>query len=267
MIGVFDSGIGGLTVLKEILRELPQYDYLYFGDTLHVPYGNRSDDAVYSLTRDACDYLFNQGCRLIIIACNTASAKALRKLQQEYLPPLRVSLPDLNILGVIRPVAEEVARRSTGLAGVIGTRGTVNSNVYVIELSKLNAALRIVQQACPLLVPLIEENWLKRKEIKSILRYYLRPLKLAKINTLILGCTHYPLLINQIRRIMGKRCLIPHPGEIVAKSLGDYLRRHPEIEKILTRAGTRKYVVTDLTLQFQQMAQRFLGDTVKIEKI
>lgn len=254
-------------MLKEILRELPRYDYLYFGDTLHVPYGNRSDEAVFGLTRQACDYLFNQGCKLIIIACNTASAKALRKLQQEYLPPLRVKSPNLNILGVIRPVAEKIVKISRGKTGVIGTRGAVNSNAYVIELNKLKPALSVVQQACPLLVPLIEENWLKRKEIKSILRYYLRPLKSVEIDTLILGCTHYPLLIEQIRRTMGRKCLVPHPGEIVASSFKDYLVRHPEIEAGLSRGGSRKYVVTDLTLQFQQLAQRFMGQVIKIEKI
>ena len=288
MIGVFDSGLGGLTVLKEIIKVLPEYDYMYFGDTLHVPYGNRSDKAIYDLTKNACDYLFEHGCTLIIIACNTATAKALRKLQQEYLPVRNIGTCDLprsldslgmtgageqaesnklNILGVIRPVAEEIARLNNQRVGVIGTRGTVNSEAYVIELKKLNEALKITQQACPLLVPMIEEGWLKRKEMKSVLRYYLRPLRDAQVETLILGCTHYPLLLKQIRSMMGKKCFVPNPGEIVAGSLKDYLARHPEMAITLTKNKTRRYLVTDLNDNFQKTAERFLGEKIVLEQI
>lgn len=306
MIGVFDSGLGGLTVLKEITKVLPEYDYLYFGDTLHVPYGNRSDKAIYDLTKNACDYLFDHGCKLIIIACNTATAKALRRLQQEYLPARNIRMGDLhrslpptqiprfprddsfgghgdslgmtrageqvalnklNILGVIRPVAEEIARLKTRRIGVIGTRGTVNSESYVIELKKLDERLSVVQQACPLLVPMIEEGWMKRKETKSILRYYLRPLKNAQVETLILGCTHYPILLQQIRNIMGKKCFVPNPGEIVARSLKDYLVRHSEIEKQLSKNGTQQYFVTDLNDNFKRIASCFLDKKIEIKEI
>lgn len=267
MIGIFDSGLGGLTILKEIKKELPEYDYLYFGDTLHVPYGNRSDEAVFELTQNACEYLFAHGCQLIILACNTASARALRRLQQEYLPQKRKKNPNINILGVIRPLAEEIARTGKKTVGVIGTRGTINSKSYVTEIHKISPKLSVEQAACPLLVPLIEENWLDRKETKSILRYYLRPLKLKHVETLILGCTHYPMLVKQIKQTMGKNCGVPNPGEIVAASLKNYLERHPEIETQLTKKSKRKYVVTDLNENFKQIAGRFLGEKIKVEKV
>jgi len=282
MIGVFDSGLGGLTILKEIKKELPNYDYLYYGDTLHVPYGNRSDQAVYQLTKNACDYLFSRGCKLIILACNTASARALRRLQQEYLPERQAkqsgkarrvannllhstrSRNTENILGVIRPLAEFIAAEKHELVGVIGTRGTINSGAYKNEVGKLNEKIKIEQVACPLLVPLIEENWINHKETKSILRYYLRSLKLKQVETLILGCTHYPILMKQIRGVMGRRCLVPNPGEIVARSLKDYLTRHPEMETGLEQNGKLEFVVTDLNENFKQVAQRFWGESIDV---
>lgn len=275
MIGIFDSGLGGLTILKEIKRVLPEYDSLYFGDTMHVPYGNRSKQAVFELTKKACDYLFSQGCNLIVIACNTATALALRKLQQEYLPVLNNdpnSKIKKNILGVTRPMAEAAAKAAKSRIGVVGTRGTVNSNVYVLELNKLaeqeNSGkvfpFKIFQQACPMLVPLIEEGMVHRKETKSILRYYLRPLKTAQVDTLILGCTHYPMLMRQIKGIMGKRCQVLNPSEIVADSLKNYLSRHLEIEKSLAKNAKRDYIVTDLNENFQKMAEKFLGEKIKI---
>jgi len=269
MIGIFDSGLGGLTVLKEIKKKLPAYDYMYLGDTLHLPYGNRSDEAVFVLTKNACEYLFAQGCHLIIIACNTATAAALRRLQQEYLPAIRVEKGGeaRNILGVVRPVAEEVARLSKGTVGVIGTRGTIAADVYVKELQAVKPELRVEQVATPMLVPLIEENWLRRPETKSIVRYYLRPLKLKKVDTLILGCTHYPLLLREIRGIMGTSCVVPNPAEIVANSLVDYLARHPEIETKLGRSRQRIYRVTDLNKNFVLLAKRFLGEDVSIDQV
>jgi len=268
MIGIFDSGLGGLTVLKEVKSLLPQYDYLYFGDTLHVPYGGRSQEAVFDLTKNACQYLFDNGCRLVILACNTASAKALRQLQREYLPEVKKKLgDDINILGVIRPVAEEIARSSAGKVGVIATIGTVKSKTYETELLTQKGSLKVYEQACPLLVPLIEENWIKRKELKSILRYYLRPLKEKKVDTLILGCTHYPLILRQVRGIMGKSCAVPNPAQIVAVSLKDYLLRHLEIAKSLKSESTVKYVVTDLNENFQALANKFLGENIIINKI
>src|SRR3989344_3842504 len=174
MIGIFDSGIGGLTITKEVLRQLPKYQLLYLGDTARTPYGNRSQELIYKFTKQAVDYLFKQGCQLIIIACNTASAEALRKIQQEWLPS---HYPDRKVLGVIRPVAEEAAKVSRfGRVGVVGTRGTVVSGAYERELKALRPDITVYQQACPLLVPLVEEGWQDRPETMKIISNYLRPL-------------------------------------------------------------------------------------------
>ncbi|MFH0987776.1 MAG: glutamate racemase [Parcubacteria group bacterium] len=278
MIGVFDSGLGGLTILKEIQRVLPKYDYLYFGDTMHLPYGNRSRESIYELTRNGCEYLFGQGCDLIILACNTATAQALRKLQCEYLPVVNRALGEKdkkNILGVTRPMAEAAVKRATNKIGVIGTRGTVGSGVYPAEFEKLARddadslipRLKIYQQACPLLVPLIEEGYANRPETKTILKQYLKPLKKAGVDMLILGCTHYPLLLRQIRQFMGATCQVLNPGKIVAGSLRDYLVRHPEVERQVTRGGQRQYLVTDLNNNFQALATRFLGEEIKVRLI
>lgn len=293
MIGIFDSGLGGLTVLKAIKEKLPQYDYLYFGDTMHVPYGNRSRESVYILTKNACDFLFNQGCKLIIIACNTATALALKKLQSEYLierqarltgqvkqqvdltiktglsysPKLSRLVNSENIFGVVHPVAEYFAKKGGEKIGVIGTRGTIDSNIYKDEIYALNSDVKIFQKATPLLVPLIEENYFKKSVIKKILRDYLNVLKLKHLNSLILGCTHYPILIKQIKQVMGKKCFVPDPAQIVAESLVDYLTRHPEIENNLNRSGKTRYVVTDLNNNYKQVASLFLKEKFQIEKI
>jgi glutamate racemase len=199
MIGIFDSGIGGLTVAKEVFKQLPEYQVLYLGDTARTPYGNRSQDLIYKFTEQAVDYLFKQGCYLVVIACNTASAKALRKLQQEWLP---VKYPERRILGVIRPIAEESAELSrTKRIGVVGTKGTVSSKAYEFELKKIDPTIEVFQQACPLLVPLVEEGWKNKMVTGKIIRGYLRPLKFRQIDTLILGCTHYPMLMHYFKNI------------------------------------------------------------------
>ncbi len=291
MIGIFDSGLGGLTVLKEIRKVLPAYDYMYLGDTLHLPYGNRSDEAIFELSRRACDYLFSQGCKLIIIACNTASAKALRKLQQEYLPAVNLQISPLllrqaqdsvemtnkNILGVVRPVAEKIAKLGYEKIGMIGTKGTVNSNIYVLELkeqmikeqrsSEAEFKISVEQQATPLLVPLIEEGWLNEPETESILSKYLKPLQEKGVQCLILGCTHYPLLIKKIKKILGPSCYVPNPSEIVAESLKDYLIKHSELEKKLPKNGRVSYFVTDLNDNFRQVAEALFGEKIKITKV
>jgi len=266
MIGVFDSGLGGLTVLKELKKYNPQESYIYLGDTLHVPYGNRSDEAVYELTQKACAFLFKRGCRLVIIACNTATAKALRRLQQNYLPKINSPKKPLNILGVIRPVAEFVAQKSSGRVGILGTRGTVNSQAYVVELKHQKKTLEVFQQAAPLLVPLIEEGWLKSAEIDSILEKYLVVLKKKKVDTLILGCTHYPVILKKIRTQLSRKCFVPNPGEIVAVSLRDYLKRHPEYS-FPTKKALTKYYVTDLSENFKEIAEQFLKEKINIKKI
>lgn len=265
MIGIFDSGIGGLTVVKSIQSLLPQYAIMYLGDTARVPYGNRSPDLVYEFTRQGIDFLFRNGCSLIIVACNTASAEALRKLQQEY---LKEKYPEKRVLGVIRPLVEEAKKiTKNNKVGVIGTRGTVLSQAYVRELFAQNSTIEVFQSAAPLLVPIIEEGWSKRQEAKKILKYYLRPLKDKKIDTLILGCTHYQMLLSLTREIMGKRCAVLNSAEIVSQSLVGYLARHSEIEATLEKNSNYKYYVTDITEIFRQNAQKVLGKNISLEKV
>jgi glutamate racemase len=265
MLGIFDSGLGGLTVVKEIRRQLPDYQLLYLGDTARTPYGNRSKDLIYQFTQQAVDFLFKQGCQLIILACNTASAEALRQIQQVWLPS---HYPSQRVLGVIRPVVEQAAEVSRfGRIGVVGTRGTIDSGAYQRELKAQNPKIFVWQQACPLLVPLVEEGWLKRPETKKILRYYLRPLKQQKIDTLILGCTHYPILFKHFQQISGSHIQVLDSAKIVAEKLKDYLNRHPEIETKLVKGKNHRFLVTDLTPTFQINAEKWLGQKIRLEKI
>ncbi len=256
LIGVFDSGLGGLTVFKNLLQELPDYNYVYLGDNAHLPYGNKSPETIYRYSREAVKFLFAEGCNLILIACNTASAQALRRLQQEYLP---AHYPQRRILGVIRPLAEAAGKNQTHRVGVIGTKATINSGAYVSEIKKLWPKLEVFQQSAPLLVPLIEEGWLKKPESKMILKKYLRPLKNKNLDLLILGCTHYPLLYKDIKRLMGRRCFVPDPGQIVAESLKDYLKRHPELELETVAEPKRRYYTTDNPEFFSAWAKKLLG--------
>lgn len=266
MIGIFDSGLGGLIAFKEIQKVLPDYSYIYLGDTLRSPYGGRSQEAVYEFTEKAVDFLFKKGCQLIIVACNTASSEALRKLQEEYLPKLNDK--SKNILGVVRPIAEEANEVSkTKRIGVVGTKATINSNVYEVELQNLSKKIKAFQKACPLLVPLIEESYTKRPEAKKILKNYLRSLKDDNIDTLILGCTHYPILLKEFERIMGKRVKVMDSSKIIARKLKDYLVRHPKIEKKLEKKKKTEYLVTDLTQNFEEMSQKILSKKVKFEKV
>lgn len=261
-IGVFDSGLGGLSVLKHFLKRLPQYDYLYLGDTARVPYGGHSQEVIYRYTQEAVDFLFAAGCQLIILACNTASAQALRRLQQEYLPK---KYPNRRILGVIIPLAEYAARNSR--IGVIGTRATINAKAYEREINKLNTKTEIFSQSAPLLVPLIEEGLAGKDVTNKILKNYLRPLKAKKIQTLILGCTHYPFLLKDIQRIMGKNCRIPDPGAIVADSLENYLNRHPEFQNSHRHRGQCQFYLTDQPIHFLRLGEAFLGEKIKDPKI
>jgi len=271
MIGVFDSGFGGLTILKSFLEKFPAYDYLYLGDNARTPYGHRSPELICQFTTEAVDFLFKKDCQLIIIACFTASAEALRRIQQEVLPHYQTSdsSSSKRILGVIRPLVEEAVQVSRfGRIGVIGTQATVNSQTFIKELNKLRPGLVICQQACPLLVPLVEEGYQARREAKMILRNYLHPLKLKKVDTLILGCTHYPIMLKQIKQVMGKNCRILNPGEVVAKSLTDYLARHSEIESKLLRNGQVKFYTTDDPIKFKTLGSKFLGRPIgEVEKI
>ncbi|MFP3867211.1 MAG: glutamate racemase [Desulfobacteraceae bacterium] len=263
MIGVFDSGFGGLLVLKELLRLLPEYDYLYLGDNARIPYGTRSDEVVYRFTHQAVDYLLQQGCVLVILACHTASSKALRRIQQQYLP---AHFPDRRVLGVVIPTVEAaLAQSSRERIGVIGTEGTVASNSFAIELMKLEPATQVFQQACPLLVPIIEAGEQDWEGTELILKKYLASLQQARVDTLVLGCTHYSIVKSQIRAIMGNDLKIICSAEVTGEKLADYLRRHPEIETRLARQGRRRYLTTDLTPGFQRLASLFMGHPIAPE--
>ena len=255
MIGVFDSGYGGLTVLSGLFNKLPGYDYIYLGDNARAPYGNKSQEVIYSYTKEALDFLFNNGCEIVILACNTASSKALRRIQQEFLPE---HYPGKKVLGVVIPLAEAINPvKGAKRVGVIGTKATIGSSVYSTEIKKIYPDIEVFEKACPLLVPLIEEGWCKKVETRMILKKYLRPLKTKGIDTLILGCTHYPFLIEIIKSIMGKRVWIPDPPAIIAKSFKHYLERHPEIENKLSKDSRRSYYTTDDKGSFRDFADKF----------
>ena len=227
MIGVFDSGFGGLVVLREFLRLLPEYDYLYLGDNARIPYGTRCDRVVIRFTEQAVDYLFRQGCRLIVLACHTASARALRRIQQVFLPE---RYPGHRVLGVLIPTVEEaMARTRLKRIGVIATEGTVTSQSFELELKKLDPEVEVIQQACPLLVPIIESGEQDWEGTTLILRRYLAPFQ-GRVDTLILGCTHYSILKEPIRAILGNGHDLICSGQVTAAKLVDYLRRHPETE-------------------------------------
>jgi glutamate racemase len=264
MIGVFDSGFGGLVVLREFLRVLPEYDYLYLGDNARIPYGTRSDRVVIRFTEEAVDYLFRQGCRLIVLACHTASARALRRLQQVWLPE---HYPDRRVLGVLIPTVEEaVARSRRQRIGVIATEGTVTSLSFELELKKLDPEVTVIQQACPLLVPIIESGEQDWEGTDLILRRYLAPFE-DQVDTLILGCTHYSILKDQVRAVLGDGQELICSGQVTAAKLVDYLQRHPEVERRLSRGGRRAYHTTDLTPRFAQLASLFMGHPLSSEVV
>ncbi len=262
-IGIFDSGYGGLTVMREIVEQLPDYDYVYLGDNARAPYGNRSFETVYQYTWEAVQWLFAKGCPLIILACNTASAKALRTIQQQNLP---VTFPDRRVLGVIRPTAEVMDQfTSSGKIGILATKGTVQSNSYVLEINKLFPQLAIYQQACPLWVPLVENKEFDSHGADYFVKKCLHEL-LAKekgIDTILLACTHYPVLIKKITEYTPVHIKIVSQGEIVAKSLADYLQRHPEIDEKLSKHGSRSFFTTDATTDFDDHATIFFRQPVK----
>jgi glutamate racemase len=279
MIGVFDSGFGGLTVLSALLQRLPEYDYLYLGDSARAPYGPRSLEVVHSFTREAVEFLFDAGCPLVVLACNTASAQALRTLQQRHLPAHR---PDRRILGVVRPSAEALAGLSpgaipgvtepaltTGTVAVLGTVGTVASGSYAMELGKLAPRLRLIQQACPLWVPLVEAGELSGPGTEYFLHKNLDPLFAAPDapSRLLLGCTHYPLLLPLIRTMVPPSVEIIAQGELVADRLADWLQRHPEMERRLSRKGTRRYATTDDPVWFARQGQAILSTSIEVERV
>lgn len=263
-IGVFDSGFGGIAILRDIVKALPQYDYLYLGDTARTPYGTRSQEVVYEFTVSAVDFLFAQGCELILLACNTASAEALRRIQQEYLPKHH---PGKRVLGVLIPAAEAAVASTHGRIGVLGTEGTVVSCAFEREITKLDPTLRVFQHAAPLLVPLVESGEEKSEAARLILKRYLTPLQKKNIDTLVLGCTHYGILASPIRKIVGRDVRVISEGPIVAKKLADYLRRHTDIEQRISAKGGVRFATTDLTPKFEKLGSRFFSSPIKAEKI
>lgn len=298
-IGVFDSGFGGLTILSEIRRALPEYDYLYLGDNARAPYGTHSFDVIYRYTLEAVKYLLDNDCALVILACNTASAKALRTIQQTYLVSRNTGIPEsrkVNVLGVIRPTVEAVpAITKTGHVGILATPATVSSESYVLELEKISKSrdleistprpLVITQQACPMWVPLIEAGEHQSDGAKYFVGKYLREIlaKDPQIDTLVLGCTHYPLLKEKIegwlqyhREIEASEFPKPQAatpvriiaqGELVAQSLADYLKRHPEYREQLSTGGTCAYLTTENAERFAQSASIFLSSPIQAESI
>ncbi len=257
-IGIFDSGLGGLVIARALTKRLPQYDYVYLGDTKRVPYGDRSQKAIYEFTKQGLEFLFRQNCGLVILACNTASAQALRKIQREFLPR---HYPNKKVLGVIIPTAEACAKHK--MVGILATTSTVSSNTYPVELKKLNHKMKIVQQAAPLLVPLIENNEIKN--VSMILREYVKPLTSARVQAIILGCTHYPILKPQIARIAGPKIKIILQTDIIPAKLRNYLSQHKEISRKLSKSGSRKFYVTDITPAFSHLAGKLFNGKIKLE--
>lgn len=275
-IGIFDSGYGGLTILDGIRQRMPEYDYIYLGDNARAPYGTRSFDVVYEFTLQAVKKLFEMGCPLVILGCNTASAKALRSIQQKYLP---TAAPDRRVLGVIRPTAEIVGELShTKHIGVLATEGTIKSQSYNLEIEKLYPDCTVVGQACPMWVPLVENNEFDKPGADYFVKDSL--LKLIDqdplIDTIILGCTHFPLLLPKIEQQLAQLStinsksstikLIPQ-GQYIASSLEDYLNRHPEMDVRLTRGGTCQYLTTESATKFRESATLFLNEEVDVQRI
>jgi glutamate racemase len=268
-IGVFDSGYGGLTIFKELLKQLPQYDYIYLGDNARNPYGTRSFEVVYEYTWQSVRYLFDQGCQLVVLACNTASAKALRNIQQNDLPG---SYPDRRVLGVIRPSVEMIpGMTKTGHVGVLGTKGTVVSESYPMEIAKISPQSPIVvtQEACPMWVPIVENNLIESPGAAFFVEQNLSSLfaKDPLIDTIILGCTHYPLLSGVIRKFLPASVQLLEQGAVVADKLEDYLYRHPEIEQRCSKSGRRDYFTTESTQNFDLLGNLFMGCEVKSQHV
>lgn len=262
-IGVFDSGYGGLTVLKEITAKLPKYDYIYLGDNARAPYGPRSFDTVYHYTLQCVQWFFEQGCPLVILACNTASAKALRTIQQNDLPKID---PAKRVLGVIRPTSEVIGNFSNNKSvGVLGTTGTVQSQSYLIEIEKFFPDCKVYQEACPMWVPLVENNEHTGKGADYFIEKHVTNLlsRSKDIDTILLACTHYPLLAEKIKQFVPENCNVIPQGKIVADSLADYLNRHPEIEEKCSKNGQLSFYTTDAAEDFDNKAAIFYGKPVK----
>ena len=266
-IGIFDSGYGGLTIYQEIHRLMPQYDYLYLGDNARTPYGSRSFDVVYEFTRQSVRYLFQSGCQLVVLGCNTASAKALRSIQQIDLPQMD---PRRRVLGIIRPTVENIGNiTKTRHVGVLATDGTIKSLSYPLEIRKLYPNIHVTGEACPLWVPLVETNeyitpgadYFIKKHVDNLLA------RDPMIDTIILGCTHYPLLLEKIKKFVPDGIQIVTQGAAVAQSLQDYLQRHPEMESLCTRGNNSCFCTTESEDKFREHAYVFLHQPVRAQTV
>ena len=260
LLGFFDSGLGGLSILREITKKLPHYSICYLGDNARTPYGSRAPEIIYRYTLEGVIELFKRGAEVIVLACNTSSSVALRRIQQEYLPAHH---PNRRVLGIVIPTAEEVAHLSRSkILGILATEATVASLGYLQEIYKIDPQVHVCQQACPLLVPIIEAGELENAEgvaskyIESLLR------KDARIDTILLGCTHYALIEDLIRNLVPSRIQVVSQGQIVAAKLEDYLKRHPEIEKRLDASGKRTFLSTEYSDRIQRLATRFFGTSI-----
>lgn len=262
-LGIFDSGLGGLVIAKSIREAMPDIDILYFGDTLHLPYGNRSAETIYEYSKRAVEFMFSQNCNLIITACNTASATALRSLQQTYLPdsPYR----NRRILGVVVPTLECAIDAGYKRLGLIATNYTIQSNVYGEELSKIDPDITLFQENTPLLVPLIENDG--GKWLPDVLEHYLRPLLDKNIECLILGCTHYPFLKDDIKKVIGSDVTLICQDELLPEKLSDYLKRHPEISDPIAKSGTSEFLVSDITRGYEKAANIIYGHDINLERV
>lgn len=266
-IGVFDSGYGGLTIYNEIQKLLPQYDYLYLGDNARTPYGTRSFDVVCEFTRQAVRYLFQQGCQLVILACNTASAKALRTIQQADLPALD---PNRRVLGIIRPTVEHVGEvTKSGHVGVLATEGTIKSHSYPLEIRKLYPEIEVVGESCPMWVPLVETNEYESEGADFFVKRHIDNLlaRDPEIDTIILGCTHYPILMEKIRKYTPDGITLLTQGAAVASSLAEYLQRHPEMERLCTKGGKTVFCTTEADGKFGTQASLFLNYPVEVKNV
>ncbi len=265
-IGLFDSGYGGLTVLSEIKTLMPRYDFIYLGDNARAPYGNRSFERVHEFTLQAVEWLFSKGCHLVILACNTASAKALRSIQQINLPKLD---PERRVLGVIRPTAEQIVHHTrSGHVGILGTEGTIQSRSYEMEIGKLHPELTVSGEACPMWVPLVENREFDKAGADYFVEQHIHRLleRDPQIDSIILGCTHYPLLLDKIRQHLPEGVHAIPQGRQVAESLLDYLYRHPEMESKCTKGGIVRYYTTDAPDRFNHMASLFLNEPIDAQK-
>ncbi|MEE8131664.1 MAG: glutamate racemase [Candidatus Paceibacterota bacterium] len=265
MIGFFDSGLGGLTILKEVIKLLPQYSYIYLSDNARTPYGSRNQETIYQFTLQGVKNLFEKGANLVILACNTSSSSALRKIQQEF---LLKHFPNKNVLGIIIPTAEEINNfTSSKKIGVLATEATVDSLSYPKEINKINHEIKVFQQACQLLVPIIESGKINGNDLDLIIKKYLNELfqKSRKIDTIILGCTHYAIIEDKIKKHLPKNVKVVSQGPIIAEKLKDYFARHPKVEKTLAKGGEKIFFTTEDSERIKYLSKLFYGEQIEIK--